>query len=163
MAAGCSGDCVGDYLSRHELNNRARHCGIPAAGGLARNPDPSTRNVNRKRKMIMEMSENFTTHTSNPGGGNSSSAGAADTAHKVVDAASSTMDRMASGAHAAVDKTADMAARAAETLDVKGEQLKDLQARWLENSRAYIRDNPVKAVGIAIVGGFLLSRLLSSR
>jgi ElaB/YqjD/DUF883 family membrane-anchored ribosome-binding protein len=46
---------------------------------------------------------------------------------------------------------------------VKGEQLKDLQVRWLENSRAYIRDHPVKALGIALVGGFLLSRLLSSR
>ncbi len=111
----------------------------------------------------MEMSENFTTRASNLGGGNSGSAGAADTAHKVVDAASSTMDRMASGAHAAVDKTADMAARAAETLDAKGGQLKDLQEQWLANGSAYIRDNPVKALGIAVVGGFLLSRLVSAR
>ncbi len=125
--------------------------------------EPRNRNINRKRKMIMEMSENFTTRPSNPGGGNSGSAGAADTAHKVVDAASSTMDRMASGAHAAVDKTADMAGRAAETLDAKGEQLKDLQAQWLESSRAYVRDHPVQALGIAVVGGFLLSRLLSAR
>jgi ElaB/YqjD/DUF883 family membrane-anchored ribosome-binding protein len=82
--------------------------------------------------------------------------------HK-VNAAGEAVDRMASGAHEAVDKMADVAAQAAETLDVKGEQLKDFQARWLENSRAYIRDNPVKALGIAMVGGFLLSRLLSSR
>lgn len=92
----------------------------------------------------MEMSENFTTRPSNLGG-NSGSAGAADTAHKVVDAASSTVDRMASGAHAAVDKTADMAARAAESLDAKGEQLKDLQAQWLESSRAYVRDGSAPA------------------
>jgi ElaB/YqjD/DUF883 family membrane-anchored ribosome-binding protein len=125
--------------------------------------EPQNRHINRKRKMIMEISENFTTRTSNPGGGNSGSAGAADTAHKVVDAASSTVDRMASGAHAAVDKTADMAARAAESLDAKGEQLKNLQAQWLESSRAYVRDHPVQALGIAVVGGFLLSRLLSAR
>jgi ElaB/YqjD/DUF883 family membrane-anchored ribosome-binding protein len=124
--------------------------------------EPQNRHINRKRKMIMEMSENFTTRPSNLGG-SSGSAGAADTAHKVVDAASSTVDRMTSGAHAAVDKTADMAARAAESLDAKSEQLKDLQAQWLESSRAYVRDHPVQALGIAVVGGFLLSRLLSAR
>ena len=111
----------------------------------------------------MEVSESFTTRPSNLDGGNSGSAGVADTVHKVADAAGSTVDRMASSAHAAVDKTADVAAQAAEALGVKGEQLKDLQAQWLEKSRAYIRDNPVKALGIALVGGFLLSRLLSSR
>ena len=46
---------------------------------------------------------------------------------------------------------------------MKGEQLKDLQVQWLEKSSAYIRDNPLKALGIAVVGGFLLSRLVSSR
>ena len=111
----------------------------------------------------METSENFTNRPSNRGGSNSGSSGVADTAHKVVDGASSTMDRMTSGAHAAVDRTADMAARAAETLDAKGEQLKDLQAQWLKDGRAYVRDHPMQALGIAVVGGFLLSRLLSAR
>ena len=58
---------------------------------------------------------------------------------------------------------ADVAARAADAVDVKSEQLKDIQAQWLEKSRVYIRDNPVKSLGIAVVSGFLLSRLLSSR
>jgi len=111
----------------------------------------------------MEMSENFTNRPSSLGGDHSASARAADTVHKVADAAGSTVDRMASSAHAAVDKTADMAAQAAETLGVKGDQLKELQEQWLEKSSAYIRDNPVKALGIAVVGGFLLSRLLSAR
>ena len=52
---------------------------------------------------------------------------AADTAHKVADAAGSTVDRIASSAQEAVDKTADVVAQAAETLGVKGEQLKELQ------------------------------------
>jgi hypothetical protein len=47
VAAGCSGDCAGDYLSPHELNNRARNFGIPAASGLASNPDLLNRNINR--------------------------------------------------------------------------------------------------------------------
>jgi ElaB/YqjD/DUF883 family membrane-anchored ribosome-binding protein len=111
----------------------------------------------------MEVSERFTPRPSDLGGANPTRAGAPHTTHNVADAAGPAVDRMASGAHEAVDKMAAAASQAAETLDVKGEQLKDLQVRWLENSRAYIRDHPVKALGIALVGGFLLSRLLSSR
>lgn len=51
----------------------------------------------------------------------------------------------------------------AEAVDATGEQLRELQVEWLDKSRAYVRDNPVKSLGIAVVGGFLLSRLLSSR
>jgi len=81
----------------------------------------------------------------------------------LVDAADPMVDRLASGAREAVDKMADVAAQAGKTLDEKGEQLRELQVEWLDKSRAYVRDNPVKALGIAVVGSFLLSRLLSSR
>ena len=111
----------------------------------------------------MEQSENFTIRPNQLGDDHSASAKAADTAYKVADAADSAVDRMASGAHAAVDRTADAVAQAAETLGVKGGQLKDLQEQWLAKSSAYVRDNPLKALGIAVVGGFLLSRLLSAR
>lgn len=85
-----------------------------------------------------------------------------ETTH-AVNAAGEAVDRMASGAHEAVDKIADVTAQAAEALGAKSEQLQDLQVRWLENCRVYVRDNPMKSVGIALVGGFLLSRLLSAR
>lgn len=83
--------------------------------------------------------------------------------NSAANAADSVVDRMASGVHEAIDRAAGAAAQAAETVDEKGEELKALQAEWLEKSRVYIRHNPVKALGIAVVGGFLLSRLLSSR
>lgn len=35
--------------------------------------------------------------------------------------------------------------------------------QWLEKTSVYVCDNPVKAMGIAVGGGFLLSRLLSTR
>ncbi|MFZ1537967.1 MAG: hypothetical protein WAT23_11365 [Chromatiaceae bacterium] len=81
----------------------------------------------------------------------------------VTDATDTVAPRMASGAHEAVDKMAGAASHAAKAVDEQGEQLRDLQVEWLDKSRTYIRDNPVKALGIAVVGGFLLSRLLSSR
>lgn len=81
----------------------------------------------------------------------------------VADATDQVVRRMASGAHGAIDQAAGVAAQAAEAVDEKGEELRALQVDWLDKSRVYIRDNPVKALGIAVVGGFLLSRLLSSR
>jgi ElaB/YqjD/DUF883 family membrane-anchored ribosome-binding protein len=81
----------------------------------------------------------------------------------VADTADPVVHRMASGAHEAIDRAAGVAAQAAEAVDEKGGELRALQVEWLDKSRAYIRDNPVKALGIAVVGGFLLSRLLSSR
>jgi ElaB/YqjD/DUF883 family membrane-anchored ribosome-binding protein len=53
--------------------------------------------------------------------------------------------------------------RAADAIGEKGAQLQDLQEEWMENVRGYINEHPVKSVGIAIAGGFLLSRLLSGR
>ncbi len=112
----------------------------------------------------METSERFTeTRPNNLGGGNYTGTETSNTEHSLADATGPTIDRLASGAHKVVDNMADVIAQAAETLDVKGEQLNELQGRWLENSRVYIRDHPIKSLGIAVVGGFLLSRLLSSR
>ena len=111
----------------------------------------------------MGMSEKFTIHAADLGSINATNVGVSDTTNTVADVDGPTVDRLASGAHRAVDQMADVAARAADAVDVKSEQLKDIQAQWLEKSRVYVRDNPMKSLGIAVVGGFLLSRLLSSR
>ena len=85
--------------------------------------------------------------------------GAHDAIDKISDAARPMVDRIASGAHQAVDKIAGVTGQAAETLGVRGEQLKNAQAQ----ARIYVRDNPLAALGIALAAGYLLSRLLSSR
>ena len=91
------------------------------------------------------------------------STGAHDMIDKVSDAARPVVDRIASGAHRAVDKIAGAAGQAAETLSVKGRQLKNAQVRGMEQCRGYVRENPVTALGIAVAAGFLLSRLLRFR
>lgn len=91
------------------------------------------------------------------------STGAHDAINKVSDAARPAVDRFASGAHHAVDRIASAAGQAAETLGVKGEQLKKFQAQAIDQCRGYVRENPVASLGIAIAAGFLLSKLLSSR
>jgi hypothetical protein len=73
---------------------------------------------------------------------------------KVSDVARPVVDHIASGAHHAVDKIAGVAGQAAETLGVKGEQLKNAQVRAMKQCRGYIRDNPVTApVGAWSLGG----------
>ena len=56
-----------------------------------------------------------------------------------------------------------MAANAAETLGVKGEQLKEAHARTTESLRGYVRDNPLAAVGIAVAAGIQLSKFINTR
>jgi ElaB/YqjD/DUF883 family membrane-anchored ribosome-binding protein len=88
-------------------------------------------------------------------------------AHNVIDKASDAarpmVERVASGAHRAVDSIAGAAGQAAETLGVKGEQLKDAQLRAMEQCRGYVRDNPLASLGIAVAAGFILSWLVGSR
>jgi ElaB/YqjD/DUF883 family membrane-anchored ribosome-binding protein len=63
-------------------------------------------------------------------------------------------------AHEAIDKIANAAYQAVEALDQKGEQLKNIERQLINNSRDYIHDNPVTSLGMAVVAGFLLSRML---
>jgi ElaB/YqjD/DUF883 family membrane-anchored ribosome-binding protein len=90
-------------------------------------------------------------------------AGTHEAIHKVSEAARPAIGHITAGAHQAVDRIADVATHAAETLGVKGGQLKDVQARLLDDCSAYVRDHPLASLGIAAAAGFLLSRLTSSR
>lgn len=71
-----------------------------------------------------------------------------------------TIDKVSHSAHEAVDKVAGMSYQAAEVLGEKGEQLRNAELEMIEDYRAYVRENPMKAVGIAVAAGFLLSRIL---
>ncbi len=72
-----------------------------------------------------------------------------------------TIDNASHSAHEAVDKIANATNQAAEAIGEKGAQLKNVEQQLMENCRGYVRDNPVTSLGIAIAGGFILSRLLS--
>ncbi len=87
--------------------------------------------------------------------------------HRVIDKASDAarpaVERVAAGAHQVVDKIAGAATTAAETLDQRSGQLRDAQSRFSENCRTYVQENPLASLGIAVLAGFVLSKILSSR
>jgi ElaB/YqjD/DUF883 family membrane-anchored ribosome-binding protein len=73
------------------------------------------------------------------------------------------VERVAAGAHEAVDKAATAANSAAKTLSQKGDEFSALQARYLDGCRDQVKANPLVAVGAALAAGFLISLLLSRR
>lgn len=94
--------------------------------------------------------------------GNFNGSGSGDMTSKVADAARPAVDRAAATAHQTVDRMVGAANEAVDSLSAKGEQLKQVQERLVSSSCAYVKENPMMSIGIAIAAGFLLSRLLSS-
>ena len=70
------------------------------------------------------------------------------------------IDRMAAMAHQAVDKVAGGAGPAADWLAGQGESLNATQKKLVEDTCNYVSANPLKAVGMALAAGFLISRII---
>jgi len=74
-----------------------------------------------------------------------------------------TTDKVAHFAHEAVDTVADASNHARAAFDETSDQLVNAEQLLMKNCQTYIRENPVTSLGLAIAGGFLLSRVLSGR
>jgi len=70
------------------------------------------------------------------------------------------IDHVAAMARQAVDKAVGAAAPAADWLTDQGESLNATQKKLVADTCSYISAHPLKAVGIAAVAGFLISRLI---
>jgi ElaB/YqjD/DUF883 family membrane-anchored ribosome-binding protein len=116
---------------------------------------------------------NATTHGNTPiaGNGDGKLNKISSGAHAAVDSLAGAVDeaarkakpaieRVASLAHQAVDKAADAAAPTADWLAVQSESLKATQKKLMQDTCSYVSANPLKSVAIAVVTGFVLSRFL---
>jgi len=74
-----------------------------------------------------------------------------------------TVDTASDFAHETVEKIVNATNQATEALDEKSEQLMKAERQMVKKCSSYVQDNPVTSIGIAVAGGFLLSRLLSGR
>ena len=84
----------------------------------------------------------------------------ADAADSAARKAKPAIDQVAAMAHQVVDKAAASAAPAAEWLGEQGETLKATQKRLVTDTSAYISANPLMSVGLAVLAGFLISRMI---
>ena len=74
------------------------------------------------------------------------------------------IDKAANSPNEAIDKAANATTnQATEALGKKGGQLKNAEQQLMEDCRAYVHDNPITSLGIAVAVGFLLSRVVSGR
>jgi ElaB/YqjD/DUF883 family membrane-anchored ribosome-binding protein len=72
------------------------------------------------------------------------------------------IDQVAAKAHDIVDKAAATAAPAADWLGEKGESVNAAQKKLINDTAAYISANPLTSVGVAVLAGFLISRVIRS-
>lgn len=88
-------------------------------------------------------------------------------------AAAGMLKHAVQGAHATIDRLADVAAPAVQqlgervsaaeaALHVKAGQLRDTRDQWAEGARSTVRDNPLVCVAAAFALGAVISRVLQT-
>ena len=84
----------------------------------------------------------------------------AEAADGVVGKTRPAIGKLATMIHHAVDRAAGAVAPTAGWLSERGEKLNAGQKKLVAGTHSYVTANPVKALGIAVVAGFVLSRIL---
>ncbi|MDP2819780.1 MAG: hypothetical protein Q8O29_16210 [Polaromonas sp.] len=86
-----------------------------------------------------------------------------NTIDKVAEPARSTVDRAATVAHNTVDKLASGASSVAGKVSDQAHRFTDAPLQAVDYSKAYIKDHPLQAVGVALLVGLIFGRLTASR
>ena len=73
------------------------------------------------------------------------------------------VDRLASSAHAGVDKMTGALSGATQTMDEKSRQLADAAQRLADTGREYVRTSPATSLLVAVGAGYLLSKIFGGR
>jgi ElaB/YqjD/DUF883 family membrane-anchored ribosome-binding protein len=106
--------------------------------------------------------ENASIPSSSTSGGLSPNGATAD-AQKVVDRVAQTahaaVDRLAGAAGPAIDKLRNSAGTAQESLQARADQFGAMQEEWISGARTYVRENPLQALAIGLVAGWIIGRL----
>ncbi len=92
-----------------------------------------------------------------------SSADLHKTIDKAADAAQPVVDRLATSAHAGVDKVSGALAGAGKTVDEKTKQFTEAYKQLADTGRGYVRSSPATSILVALAAGFTLSKLLGRR
>ena len=85
------------------------------------------------------------------------------TIDKAADAAQPVVDRLATSAHAGVDKVSGALTDASQRMDEKSRQLTEAYRHFADTGRDYVRSSPATSVLVALGAGYVLARLLARR
>lgn len=88
-------------------------------------------------------------------------ASAEDAVHRAARSAHAIVDRVAETAAPAVERLLSGVSSASDKLHSGADDLGEMQERWVEGARVYVRDHPLASIGVAIAAGFVLSRLMA--
>jgi ElaB/YqjD/DUF883 family membrane-anchored ribosome-binding protein len=88
----------------------------------------------------------------------------ADRMHGSVDRISRTahqaVDRMAEKVAPALDQARSAAERATDMVGSKIDDFSEMQDEWMESMRDQVRNRPLAVVGIAVLAGLILGRMM---
>jgi ElaB/YqjD/DUF883 family membrane-anchored ribosome-binding protein len=82
---------------------------------------------------------------------------------KAVDAAQPMADRLATSAHAGVDKVSGALTDASARMEEKTKQLSEAYRHFADTGRDYVRTSPATSILVALAAGYTLSKLLGRR
>src|SRR5687768_1502260 len=92
-----------------------------------------------------------------------STPGATDAADAVAEHATGKLSQLSESAHQTMDRLTHAAWQAASRLGEKTHELWDAQGPAIDKARTYMREHPVATIGVAVVIGLVLARLLTRR
>ena len=69
------------------------------------------------------------------------------------------IDRLADGAHGAIDRASEMAERLGDRTD----ELWGMKDDYVGSARDYVKQNPLMALGLALAAGYLFGKISSWR
>jgi ElaB/YqjD/DUF883 family membrane-anchored ribosome-binding protein len=128
--------------------------------------DGSARNVGSEgsgSSMGKDMSKDMGSGMGRDAGLNKGAAEMHKTIDQAAEAAQPMADRLATSAHAGVDKVSGALTDVSARLDEKTKQLGDAYKNFAETGRGYVRSSPATSVLVALGAGFVLSKLLGRR
>jgi ElaB/YqjD/DUF883 family membrane-anchored ribosome-binding protein len=140
--------------------------GASGAGGGISGGSTGTANVSGAGNMSAMGGTGSTGSSTGTSGGSMGESVARGTSemHRTIDkaaeAAQPVVDRLATTAHAGVDKMQSMLSGASQSMSQRQQQLTDAYGQLMDSGREYVRQKPGTAMMIAIGAGFLLARLI---
>ena len=84
----------------------------------------------------------------------------ANTADEATRKVKPRIDKVAAMAHEAVDKAAGAANQTTDKITARSESLNAAQKQLVADTCSYVSAHPLKSVGLAVLAGFLLARIV---